>query len=239
MTDAVPIYIDIETVPGQAPWIMQSLIDGAEKEKKEILAPANYKDPVKISEFIKAKCEEIDADIEDRFRKTSLDGSRGQIVCLSAAVGDADPVTFWYDEWKDAEFMILEGLNQIIKDAYVEGKMIRPIFVGHNIAGFDLRFLYQRYVINQITPHHIIPFDAKPWDNRIYVTMAQWAGHGNRISLDRLCRCLGIDGKGPDIDGSKVWDFVQANRIAEVAAYCTEDVLKTRKVHRRMTFGRN
>ncbi|MNT91954.1 putative 3'-5' exonuclease related to the exonuclease domain of PolB [compost metagenome] len=65
--------------------------------------------------------------------------------------------------------------------------------------------------------------------------MTQWAGHGNRISLDNLCTALGLPGKG-EIDGSQVYDYWKAGRIAELIAYCADDVHKAREVHRRMTF---
>ena len=58
---------------------------------------------------------------------------------------------------------------------------------------------------------------------------------GNRISLDKLCKALGLPGKG-EIDGSKVWDYVRDGRIAEVADYCADDVRKVWAVYQRMTF---
>ena len=66
--------------------------------------------------------------------------------------------------------------------------------------------------------------------------MPAWAGAGNRISLDKLCKALGLPGKADDIDGSKVWDFVKAGRIAEVAEYCKDDVRKARACHERIVF---
>ncbi|MBU1336044.1 MAG: hypothetical protein KJ944_08530 [Alphaproteobacteria bacterium] len=54
-----------------------------------------------------------------------------------------------------------------------------------------------------------------------------------RIGLDRLCRALGVAGKG-DMDGSMVWDAVKAGRIDAVAEYCRGDVKRLRSVHRRM-----
>ena len=65
----------------------------------------------------------------------------------------------------------------------------------------------------------------------------QWAGVGNRVSLDKLCKALGLPGKG-EIDGSKVWDYVRDGRIAEVADYCADDVRKVWAVYRRMTFAK-
>ena len=59
--------------------------------------------------------------------------------------------------------------------------------------------------------------------------------------MDRLCRALGLPQKGDeigeDIDGSKVWDFVQAGRLDDVATYCCGDVERVREVYNRLTFA--
>ena len=54
-------------------------------------------------------------------------------------------------------------------------------------------------------------------------------------SMDRLCRLLGIPGKG-DISGADVWPMVKAGKLAEVAEYCRGDVERTRALYNRMTF---
>jgi predicted PolB exonuclease-like 3'-5' exonuclease len=94
--------------------------------------------------------------------------------------------------------------------------------------------------MNNIKPPMFIPFNAKPWDESIFDTMTAWAGHGNRVSLDKLCKIFNIPQKGSEIgeeiNGSKVWDFYQAGRIADIAKYCEGDVDRTRQAYKRMTF---
>lgn len=236
------IYLDIETIPGQHPSVRAALQLEAEEEKAKIKAPANYKDAVKIADFILARQQEIDLCVEDRWRKTSFDGSLGQIVCASLAINDEAPINIFQDEWASAESHILAELNRVIADVYTPSAMMRPIFVGHNVVAFDLRFIFQRSVLFGIQPHPVIPFNARPWDDHLFDTMTAWAGFGNRVSLDKLCRVLGIPTKGcelagEEIDGSKVWDFVQGGRIADVAIYCGADVERVREIHRRMTFA--
>lgn len=63
--------------------------------------------------------------------------------------------------------------------------------------------------------------------------MTAWAGHGNRIGVDRLCKALGLPGK-TGVDGSIVWDLVRAGRIDDVVSYCDDDVRRLRSVHRKM-----
>jgi len=175
-----------------------------------------------------------------RWLKTSLDGTFGQIVVAAAAVDDAPPVAFYQTDWKadGSESLLLESLFDMLRGLYNPSAGTRPTFVGHNIIGFDLRFIYQRAIILGIKPPPYIPFNAKPWDSTVFDTMLQWAGMGNRVKLDTICKVLGLSGKG-DIDGSKVWDYVQAGHIAEVAEYCKHDVELVREVYRRMTFTGN
>lgn len=236
------IYLDIETIPGQHPSVRAALQLEADEEKGKIKAPANYKDADKIADYILAKQQEIDAAVEERWRKTTFDGALGQIVCASVAINDEAPINIFHEEWATAESHILGELNRIIGDVYTPSAMMRPIFVGHNVLAFDLRFIFQRSVMLGIKPHPVIPFNARPWDDHVFDTMTAWAGFGNRVSLDKLCRVFGIPTKGSElggdeIDGSKVWDFVQAGRVADVAIYCGADVERVREIHRRMTFA--
>lgn len=225
------IYLDLETVPGQHPSVLESIRADAAAELEAIRAPSNYKDQAKIDEYVASKRAEIEAGIDERWRKTALDGTYGQIVAAAIAIDDEPPVAFWCENWKTSEPDVLLDLFEAIE----ETKGSWPVFIGHNLVNFDLRFLWQRAVINGIRPPESIPFKAKPWDDKVFDTMTAWAGVGNRISMDKLCRAFGIAGKG-DIDGSKVWDYVQAGRIIEVAEYCKADVERTRALHRRMTF---
>lgn len=240
-TLGTPIYIDIETIPGQHPSVRAALQLDADAEKSTIKAPANYKDADKIADYILAKQQEIDAGVDDRWRKTSFDGALGQICAASIAIGDEAPINIYREDWATAEPYILGEINRIIAATYQPARDMRPVFIGHNVIAFDLRFIFHRSVLLGIPPHPAIPFNARPWDSNVFDTMTAWAGIGNRVSLDKLCRALGIPIKGSEIgdeiDGSKVWDFVQAGRIADVAAYCGGDVERVREIHRRMTFA--
>lgn len=230
------IYFDIETIPAQDPAAIEMIKADIEKQKLSVKAPGNYKDQEKIDAYIKAEVEKLDAEFDATYRKTSFDGGLGEICCIGYAIDDRPPVSIY----GVSEAFILNKFYQALMDEYNPSSQQRPKFIGHNIVNFDLRFLFQRSVMNNVKPPMIIPFSAKPWDESIFDTMTAWAGHGNRVSLDKLCKIFNIPLKGSEIgeeiDGSKVWDFYQAGRIFDIAKYCQGDVDRTRQAYKRMTF---
>lgn len=225
------IYLDIETIPAQDESVKQNIANS-------ITAPGQYKKKESIDAWL-AENREIAA--EDEWRKTSFDGGLGHVCCISVAVGDKPVETFYSKEWQSSEKDILNQFFQYLHDNYEPSHNTPPVFIGHNVVSFDLRFLFQRAVVLGVKPPHFIPFSARPWDKSVFDTMVAWAGHGNRVSLDKLCRVLDIPLKGSEIgeeiDGSKVWDFVRDGKIEQVAGYCAGDVERVRAIHNRMTFN--
>jgi len=234
------VYLDLETVPAQSPEAIDDLMRQQAIEVAGIRAPSNYKDQAKIDEYVKAKIDEINAASDERYRKTSFDGAAGQIVCIGFAFDDEPVSVAYHTDWANSEPYLLNGFYEALKSRFEPSRDRRPVFVGHNLVGFDLRFLYQRSVMLGIRPPIWIPITPKPWDESVFDTMTAWSGFGNRVSLDKLCRAFGIAAKGSEIgeeiDGSKVWDFVKAGRIEDVAKYCAGDIERTREIHKRLTF---
>lgn len=234
--------IDIETIPGQAAHVLEALRADAEAEKADCRAPANYKDPEKIAANIAEQHAAIDAAVMEKWRKTSFDGAFGQIVVVSYAVDGAEPFKLWNEDWQhpDSERHLLLDLNDALHDSIPANMEICTQVIGHNVSAFDLRFLVQRSIVCGVRPHPILAraAAAKPWESdKVFDTMVQWAGVGNRISLDKLCKALGIQSPKGELTGALVWDYVQAGRISEVADYCAADVVAVREVYRRMTFA--
>lgn len=167
--------------------------------------------------------------IAEAIAKTSFDGGLGRIVCIGWAVDDNDPYCLTGEH---SEADMLKAFFTSV------GGYRQPIFVGHNISGFDLRFLWQRAVVHGIRPPTQIPFNKKPWDTSIFDTMLAWnPDREKRTSLAKLCRILGVNNPKSELDGSKVWEYFKAGRIAEIAEYCRGDVVATRECYRRMNFS--
>jgi hypothetical protein len=203
-----------------------------------VKAPGQYKKPESIAEWLK---ENGEAEADAAWRKTSFDGALGHICVIGLAFDDGHPVALHSENWLEDEVLILESLFAQIDGRIAQRPNVRPVFVGHNVIDFDLRFIFQRAVMLGIRPSRHIPFAAKPWDDGVFDTMVRWAGTKDRVKLDKLAKAMGLQLKGSeigeDIDGSKVWDFVRDGRIADVAKYCCGDIERARGIHKRMTFA--
>lgn len=217
------IVIDIETIPTQRQDVKDYIA-------KSVTPPGNIS---KAETIAKWNEESRPAAVQEAIEKTSFDGAFGQVVCVGIAVGDEKPVAIYSLDERELLVNVNEALYNLPPN-----ELLCTSLVGHNVSAFDLRFLVQRFIVNGIQPHPVITraAQAKPWDSeKVYDTMTQFAGVGNRISLDKLCLALGLPGKG-DITGADVWPMVQAGKLKEVADYCKDDVTKTHAVFKRMTF---
>jgi hypothetical protein len=221
------ITLDIETCPAQNPAV-----------REEIAATIEPPGNISKAETIAAwHAEKKPIAVEEAWRKTSFDGGLGHICVIGLAIDDFLPVAFYRDDWHASEAAVLREFFGSIDKACAKHPNERPVFIGHNLIEFDLRFIYQRAVVLGVKPSPHIPFNARPWgDSSVFDTMTAWAGARNRVSLDKLAKALGAGGKG-DMDGSMVWDAVNEGRIAEVAEYCRDDVAMTRAIYKRMTFA--
>lgn len=245
----LPIFLDIETLPDLRPGAKDAFLEAAADNfkapstltKEQAAKDLGITDPEKIKFTSKEK---MVADWADHFkaekaiefaeaawRKTSFDGGQGQILMIGVACEDGEPVVF-HD---DCERYVLSDFYDWLANRWTEANMTLPTFVGHNVVDFDLRFIFQRSTILGVKPPSILPTNPSPWADSVFDTMTRWAGRGNRISLDALCRIFGIKGKD-GIDGSMVYDMLIAGKRDELVAYCANDVHITREVWRRMSF---
>ena len=208
------LYFDIETIPTDLPWVIEDL-------RANIRPPSNYSKPETIEKWM---AENAESAFEEKLHATGLDGSYGQICCIAYAFDD-EPIQTIGTHLQLTERSILADFSAELKD-----KRITKI-VGHNIAGFDLPYIRKRAIIHCIPMN--LPFDAKPWDEKIYDTMLKWDAKKS-ISMDKLARVLGIEGKG-DIDGSMVWDMYKRGEYQQIADYCADDVNIVQSIYSRMT----
>src|SRR6185503_16815668 len=129
---------------------------------------------------------------------------------------------------EEAEKHALTGLLNLLKDFDPETDEI----VGHNILGFDLPFIFQRCLVNNIPVRKFI--DLSEFNVRgVFDTMHHWwLGARRTVSLDDIAWSLGIESsKTAEAEGSKVFEMYAADKLAEIREYNLNDVRVTRKVY--------
>ncbi|WP_299077737.1 hypothetical protein [uncultured Paraglaciecola sp.] len=218
------VYLDIETVPQQPEDEAKAIIEQDVKPPKTMSKPETIQAWMNGDGKYAGEKEKV---IEESYRKTSLDGAKGEVISIAFAVNDL--VFSRCRELGEPE----SDLLNLFADAIQSHTNKRPpYFVGHNIQ-FDLKFLFHRCVIREIKTGFALPFGGRHGNN-FYCTMQAWAGFNGRISQDNLCKALGIEGKPSDIDGSKVWDFVKAGDVKRVNEYNVDDVRKVKAIYDRI-----
>jgi len=170
--------------------------------------------------------QQIKLDEPELIKKLSLSAATAKIICLCYAVEPSLINSIEVLQGEETE--IIKNFWKLATDC--------NLFVGHNILDFDLRFIYQRSVIHQIKPSRDIPF-TRFRNAPIYDTMQEWSKWGREhVSLDSLAKALGIPSPKENLDGSKVYPYYRAGKLAEIVEYCKRDVDSVRQVYKRLTF---
>ncbi|CAN5611252.1 hypothetical protein BH20ACI3_BH20ACI3_26770 [soil metagenome] len=195
--------------------------------------------------------EDIAAEEERCYQLGALSATSGRIVCLAVHVGPVPGLEIEglehsqrehvfgidADGFEHDERRALTAFLTLLKDFDPDTDEI----VGHNILGFDLPFIFQRCLVNNISVRPLI--DLSEFHVRgVFDTMHHWwLGSKRHVSLDDIAWALGIESsKTAEAEGSKVFQMYQADKLAEIREYNLNDVRVTRKVYERMVscFGR-
>ena len=189
--------------------------------------------------------EDIAAEEERVYQLGSLNATSGRILSIAVHVGPVPgfPVdglsqqpgehAFGIDAdgHEENEAAALKGFLALMSDFDSECDLL----VGHNIIHFDLPFIFQRCLANNIA---VKPFiDLSEFNVQgVYDTMrGWWLGSRNRVALDDVAWALGIESsKTAEVEGSRVFELYQAGKLAEIREYNLNDVRVTRKVYERM-----
>lgn len=216
------LFIDIETIPDQRK-------DALDRVKSTLKAPANYKKSEAIEKYINENADEA-------WAKTSLKGLYGEVCSIAWAIDD-NPVQALTRPASMSEGDLLAKFFEAIKAQTGNGRGDYPniTWIGHNIIEFDLRFLKQRTLVNQVKPAFFIPADARH-GSTAFDTMKEWAGWKGYVKLDELCEVFGFPGKG-DVDGSMVAKLWADGEYDTIQEYNKQDVEMVRNVYRRMTWA--
>jgi DNA polymerase elongation subunit (family B) len=209
------IYLDIETIPTQDAAAIEAI-------KVGVTAPAQYKKPESIAEWL---AENRDTAAAEIVAKTSFDPAKGHICTIAWAKDDGEIQCAHAKTVQEETNALLAFFSDL--DPYHSTQ-----FVGHYIGGFDLRFILCRAVVLGVKIPRCIPRDPKPWSDSLFDTMQAWAGQKGTISQDNLAQALGLAGKG-DFDGSKVAAAWAAGNHQTIIDYCKNDCATVREIHRK------
>ena len=218
------LFIDIETVACTDEFILN-----------DIRATVTHPKTIKLQKSIDTWSADKRPQAElDAISKTSFDGLAGEIICIGFAVNDEEPKTLWRNV-DESEKVLLERFFDLLINVY--GKNFNPVYCGHNIAGFDLPFLYKRCLVNNVKPSVILPRNPTAWSRDVFDTLFEVTGKNMAGgSLDRISKILGIGSKTEGFDGSMVNQAWHDGKIVEIAEYCKQDVYLTRELYKRILF---
>lgn len=218
------LYFDIETIPDQKPGAL-------ERAAALVKVPATYKKPEVIENFRAERAQEA-------YEKTSLNGLHGEICSIAWAIDDGH-IEGQVRRPGESEKELIEAFFEAVYfDAHRggEGSFPRITWIGHNVIDFDLRFVKQRCLVNDIIPGFKIPADARHGSNDIFDTMKAWVGWKGFVSQDALCKALGLPQKD-GMTGADVWPAYQAGKYEEILNYNHNDVRTVRELYRRMSWA--
>ena len=208
LRDVIRLSMDLETVPQEDPAVRAEIA-------ASISPPGNMSKPETISIWEETRKPAL---VEEAFARGGLSPVTGKIVCIGL-VSDTHEQVFCSDDE-----------NEVIRLAYEWiGTLGEPItMVGHAIQSFDLPYLRCRSIVHGLRPPLPVAkaWRAKPWDvDAVGDTMTLWnADRDKRISLDKLCRLLGIPSpKADGINGSDVYGLYKAGEWQQLGDYCLRD----------------
>lgn len=229
--------VDIETIP----------LPGFKERAAHRLKRAMERG--KMSEEQQQRYFEDQVSEEERaFRSGSLVATSGRVLSIAVHIGSVAGIQIEGVEAIENEYVFgidSDGQEQPEQQALTDFLALMETFdpdideiVGHNVIGFDLPFIFQRCVVNNIAFRPFV--NLSEFNVRgVYDTMHRWwLGSRNRVALDDLAWVLGIESsKTDEVEGSRVFELYQAGRLAEIREYNLNDVRVTRKVYERLVVG--
>jgi predicted PolB exonuclease-like 3'-5' exonuclease len=223
MTIYLPL--DVETIPTRDEEIRTMVYDG-------VKPPRTLK---KVESIAKWHEEEKPAAVAAALDAMGLDGATAEIVTICFAINDG-PVQKLYNR-SEALLLseLIERVGHAMRRDYYDQPTERLLVIAHN-AEFDLGMIRKRAMVHGLDRPTWFPWKFKRFDNsRVFCTMTEWdADPQRRISLDRLCRVLGVPSPKNGIDGSMIAALYAAGEIEKIANYCAGDVEALRACFWRM-----
>jgi|SRR5262245_7272872 len=206
------VLLDIETAP----------LSDAAQYLEPIDAPANYKDPIKIEEYVRTKQRE-------QLERAALDVDLCQVVAIGVMQQNGpDP------------FVMLA------RDVTDEASMLRAFFakldqeriIGFNVLDFDLPVLLRRALYLDIDAP-IIQLDR--YRHPRVLDLMQLLSYNGKLkyrSQNFYCRRFGIDIEDDAHEGASIPLLFAEGRWDEIAHHVACDIKQLQALARRLGFWR-
>lgn len=229
------VVFDIETLPVSDPGLERAVRREAEEKAPAASASKAKKEAWYTEEATRARGEEA-------WLKTAVDVLLAE-VCVISIQEEGGAVQTWQmglDEWAEPE--VLEAAADYLNTLLDED----TVLAGHNIKGFDLAILLNRWRRYEIEPPRFFPvYGRGRWYGgcRLYDTMERVCAKTPFVSLEDACAAYGLgkakslEWDGAPMDGSRVFAAFEAGKFELLAQYCEADVAAERALFERMTFG--
>lgn len=158
--------------------------------------------------------------------QSALYADFGRIVCISVGMLNKD------GEFKTTTFNNLDE-KQMIVDFYAMLDKLKKgtLICGHAINSFDVPYVAQRGMANNLAPHDLMDTSGKkPWElDWILDTKTLWQGTSfNRSSLINITTLFGLPSPKEDLTGADVpkyfWEDPKGH-IQRISEYCERDVV--------------
>lgn len=217
------LFLDIETLPPSGGGHLERI-------RASITAPAQYKKPDSIAEWM---AQNADAAAAEQHARLGLNGLYGEVCVIGYAVGEGKPVMMSRSDGDEIGLLRLafDDMSAIARDN-VAGYEHELTLVGHNIE-FDIRFLFHRAVRHGIPIPRCIKgaFDPNKGRYNTFDTMKVWSGYKDFVKLKDLAREL-LGDTCEDIDGSEVGGLWTSDP-GKVVEHCRQDVERVRSLYRK------
>lgn len=205
--------IDIETIPST-----EGIDRLLSRERGEIKAPANYKSPEKISEYIAEKQAGLEAQCT---KEASLNWIFGQVASVALWNG-TDGGALTLRDFDGSESGLLHAVA-----AEISGIDLIVSWNGHD---FDAHWLTQRMLVHGITPPAVL--QSRRYSLHPHCDLRQFV-HGwqdnRKGTLAEVCAAHGVSCPGKDLGivGSDVARLAREGQWDLIADYNMGDALAT------------
>jgi len=163
--------------------------------------------------------------IEDKVDRGALSAEYGFVVAIGIKEGDEERLLFGSEEE-----MLPKFWTMVLND-YCEGD---ALWVGFNSNNFDLPFLLRRSLIAGVkVPKEVIPV-TRYWSQNFWKDLMEIWQAGDfkaTISLDRMCKAFGIEGKNGS--GKYFWKLLE-DEPDRAEEYLQNDIRITYKLAKKV-----